>query len=243
MSIESAQVLQIIWGPEMKFGYDDRETISIDEGTTSTLSCPFQSYPPPIVTWVLHQSDHAVEKSTDRSKYTIENASPRDTGKWTCTAKNPITGAEAARSTFVNVQLLPQFSSADVQEIGKNRTRPIVQCTFQYKYTTESFGRISWSMKNTTHQIPLDTLNMKIPNEIGTAMPVTIGRFQAKWTDVTGDSATALLTISDATDKELEMDFLCEVENSVGISSKSTSDNIWYTIVYSHETLRLSYGL
>jgi len=218
VSKEEEANLDVIWGPEMV--YDEKDQVSICEGSSTTLSCPFQSYPPPLFTWVLHQGDHAVEKSTDGSKYTIESASPRDTGKWTCTAKNPVTGAESSRTTNVNVELKPTFSSPDVQEVGKNKTRPIVMCTFQHTFSTENFEKIQWTLKNDTHQFILDRLNMKMPNEIGTAEPVTSGRYQAKWTDVTDKGATALLTINDATEKELQMDFICDVKNSVGMSRK-----------------------
>ena len=217
-SEKSTRHLDVLWGPEMQLGYDERESISIDEGKDFTIVCPFDGYPKPDFTWILYQEDHGVEKSSGSARYTIENASPKDNGKWTCSATNPNTGEQESRSTFVNVQLKPQFTSEPIQQLGKNKTRPIVMCAFQYQFSSESFRQIKWSIKNETHDIPLFGNVGMTPSE--PSQIAQDSRFRAKWTDVTGNSATSVLTLNDATQEEIDMDFVCQVKNSVGISGK-----------------------
>lgn len=212
-------MMKVFWGPELN-KFETPSSILLSEGETTTLTCPFVSYPPGRVTWFLEQNGHKVEQNSNDQSTTIKSASSEHDGNWICSSTNPITLEEAQYSTFISVQLTPKITSAETQEIGNNRTRPIIMCSFQYKFGTEQFRGISWTIKNETFQKELSSVNMRMPSDIGQSFFSDDEHFMAKWTDVTETGATAILQISQATQEEIEMNFICSVRNSIGVSGK-----------------------
>ena len=215
----SSRQLDILWGPELQVQNVPKDT-EIHEGKTIKLECPFAGFPKPRIAWVLFQENRGVEKfEGTQTEYEIPAVSPDDSGRWECSARNPKTRVEQRYSQTLSVLRRPVFSSDEYQDIGKNRTRPIIMCSFQHQFSTESFRGIHWIMKNATFERSLDHLRMREPGDLET---VSFGRFEAKWTDVGSQSATALLTLNGATNQELNMDFVCQVQNSVGLACKCT---------------------
>ena len=216
-SEESTRQLDILWGPELQIQNVPKDT-EVHEGKSTLLECPFDGFPKPRIAWALFQEKLGVEKfEGTQTEYEIPVVSPDDSGRWECSARNPKTGIETRYSQTLSVLRMPVFSSDETQDIGKNRTRPIIMCSFQHRFSTETFRGIRWIMKNETTEIRLDHLRMREPGDLET---VSFERFEAKWTDVSDQSATALLTLNQASNQELNMDFVCQVENSVGLASK-----------------------
>ncbi|KAM4015037.1 cell adhesion molecule CEACAM8-like [Anomaloglossus baeobatrachus] len=89
----------VAYGPE-KAQIDKTDGAAfVRPGSSITLTCSADSVPPPEYQWTFSGSD--LKEKT--SKYTINNAAPKDEGQYTCVAKNTVTLRTATASVYVNV--------------------------------------------------------------------------------------------------------------------------------------------
>ena len=146
-SDSSTRPITVYWGPVRRYLEPKLERVEIDEGELFTLSCSFDGFPAPRLSWVQFNDRVGVEKSA-ASAYAIPAASGQDTGTWQCTATNPVTGISKKRSVELIVRQKPKIISEKLQKKPdtEEADKMLIKCKFTYSFGSgESFSRLSWS--------------------------------------------------------------------------------------------------
>ncbi|XP_073512035.1 cell adhesion molecule CEACAM1-like isoform X2 [Phyllobates terribilis] len=100
--ISDPYTVNVIYGPDEAL---IEGTLNVKPGSSITITCSADSYPPPEYQWKLN--DNVLLENTN--KYNISNAAPKDEGLYTCVVRNPVTNHIAIDSVHVNVK--PAFNN------------------------------------------------------------------------------------------------------------------------------------
>ena len=143
-SEQSTKSMSVYWGPVPSSAEPSTESVEIDEGETFTMSCSFDGFPAPQISWVQFSSRVGVEKGTSANKV-IKSVSGADTGDWVCTARNEKTGSSQKRKIKLLVRQRPVIYSEKVQN-NDAAEKPFIKCEFMFGFNAdEAFKRLSWS--------------------------------------------------------------------------------------------------
>ena len=203
--------IAVLWGPVANVN-SEIEPVVVTEGASFDLKCPFDAFPTAEVAWT--KDNQALEGETS-SSLTLNSAAASDSGRWTCQANNPVTGASAIQTFQVTILQRPVIISPEKQELGKNASRPMVFCSFKFHFTSESFVNLRWFVQKDES---IEAIQLE-PGSPATSAMVSDEKWMIRWTDVTSDSATSLLTILDASEEELDAKYICEVSNDIGMTT------------------------
>ena len=186
----------------------------VTEGAPFELKCPFDAFPMAEVAWT--KNNDALEGEFS-SILALNSAAAGDSGRWTCQAKNPVTGLTAEQTFEVIVLQKPVIISPEKQEIGKNASRPMIFCSFKFHFSSESFSNLRWFVQKEDDS-SIEAIQLE-PGSPATSAMVSDEKWMIRWTDVTSDSATSLLTILDATEEDLDAKYICQVSNDIGMTT------------------------
>ncbi|CAG5088962.1 Oidioi.mRNA.OKI2018_I69.PAR.g12026.t1.cds [Oikopleura dioica] len=206
--------LSVLWGPVALPKSEEIEPVIVTEGAPFELKCPFDAFPMAEVAWT--KNNDALEGEFS-SILALNSAAAGDSGRWTCQAKNPVTGLTAEQTFEVTVLQKPVIISPEKQEIGKNASRPMIFCSFKFHFSSESFSNVRWFVQKEDDS-SIEAIQLE-PGSPATSAMVSDEKWMIRWTDVTSDSATSLLTILDATEEDLDAKYICQVSNDIGMTT------------------------